>query len=263
MPGVPDPTGQSASLDLARRVFAVRVELLAEIDRLRPEPGGAFAQAPTPALAFGEPGSEPDRAEALAALRAAIAADLRSEIAGFSVDEGAASARAVLERYASPAAWWRIGPAAERELTEDVAGFSSSPPAEDHAAGRFDLLVLTTQLALLRGDSSLRTLQRRITETARLLEDLRELPSVAGELPLIREVQTSDFWLSATAPRLEAVRRALRPLVRLIEDRVRPRALAEPDDLAADVTDVEVPGVTIGGISKRSAGSSACSCCLT
>ena len=64
---------------LAKRLFTARIELLAEIDRNGAQKG-EFVQPDTPVLFAGEPGSDADRAAGIAALRDAVAAELRAEV---------------------------------------------------------------------------------------------------------------------------------------------------------------------------------------
>ncbi|HEV3160413.1 MAG TPA: hypothetical protein VGZ89_10575 [Xanthobacteraceae bacterium] len=75
---------------------------------------------------------------------------------------------------------------------------------------------------LLRVDPSFSGLRKKITETASLLEELPNVPMVAGEMALILEIQTDEFWQDVTLPMLETVRRRLRALMKLIEYKKRP-----------------------------------------
>jgi type I restriction enzyme R subunit len=117
---------------------------------------------------------------------------------------------------------------------------------DDLAAKQFDLLVLWTELALLRVDPAYGGLKRRITETASLLEELGNVPMVASEMALILEVQTDEFWQDVTVAMLETVRRRLRALVKLIEYKKRVLVYSDFEDSTGATADTAVPGISVG-----------------
>jgi type I restriction enzyme, R subunit len=128
----------------------------------------------------------------------------------------------------------------------EVAGLPTSLVDDDLEAKQFDLLVLRTQLALLRQERTLERLKSRIIEVAGLLEELQNVPIVAAELPLILEIQTPDYWQGIQAPMLETVRRRLRALVKLIEVEKRSRVYSDFEDEIGLATEVEVTGMPVG-----------------
>jgi type I restriction enzyme R subunit len=244
----PEVTEGAAGDSLGKRLFAARVELIADLDRKQPEASsGEYSQAPTPVLHAGERGGEPDRAAALSELRNDMAADLRREIAGMSLDNFLVRPkRRYVEKYATAEAWKRIDADAQHELTEHLAGLPSAVIDDDLAAKQFDLLVYRTELALLRVDHAFGGLKERIVETASLLEELANIPMVAAEMAMILEVQTDEFWQDITLPMLETVRRRLRALVKLIEYKRRALVYSDFEDRAGVAADVQVQGISAG-----------------
>ena len=97
-------------------------------------------------------------------------------------------------------------------------------------------------MILLR-ETSFTGLQKKVVHIAELLEGLSNVPMVAKELPLILEVQTEEYWQHATAPMLEAVRRRLRELVKLIELRKRPIVYTDFEDVISEGAAVAIQGV--------------------
>jgi type I restriction enzyme R subunit len=137
----PDVTEGAAADSLAKRLFAARVELVAEVDRKQPilPQTGPYEPIPTPMLYAGERGSQVDRAAELGGLRNDFAANLRNEIAGMSLDNFLVRPqRRYVEKYAGPEAWKRIDADAQHELTEHVAGLPSTVIDDDLAAKQFD-----------------------------------------------------------------------------------------------------------------------------
>jgi type I restriction enzyme, R subunit len=240
----PDVTEGAAADSLAKRLFASRVELVSEIDRKDPV---ATRTLSTPVLHAGEKGSAVDQAVALKELRNDIAGNLRTEIQGMSLDNFVVRPkRRYVEKFAGAEAWSRLDADAQHELIEHVAGLPSAVVDDDLAAKQFDLLVLKTELALLRVEPWFRSLKGRITEIASLLEELANVPMVAAEMELILEVQTDDFWQDITLPMLETVRRRLRALVKLIEYKKRPLVYSDFEVRTGTGTDIVVPGLSVG-----------------
>jgi len=87
----------------------------------------------------------------------------------------------------------------------------------DADARRFDLLLYTLQLTLLRGEPRFARLQQQLRELAAQLEARANIPQVAAELELIRDLLLDEWWDGVTVPMLEEVRRRLRALMGLIE----------------------------------------------
>ena len=59
----------------------------------------------------------------------------------------------------------------------------------------------------------------QVKAIAGLLEEKAAIPMVRDQMPLIKDVQTDEWWQDVTVPMLEVVRRRLRDLVKLIENR--------------------------------------------
>jgi type I restriction enzyme R subunit len=245
----PEVTEGAGADSLAKRLFAARVTLVAEIDGLKPKtlPAEGYVQAPTPVLRVGEAGSAADRAVALIELRQTLATDLRTEIEGMSLDNFLVRPhRRYIEKFAAAPAWARLDVDAQHELIEHVAGLPSEVTDDDLAAKQFDLLVFRAELALLRVDPGFSGLRTKITEIASLLEEIPNVPMVAAEMALILEIQTDDFWQDITLPMLETVRRRLRALVKLIEYKKRPLVYSDFEDRAGVAADMTIPGISVG-----------------
>jgi len=245
----PDVTEGAGAETLAKRLFAARVELVGEVDtkHLDEKPVAPYRQLPTPVGHLGEVGSAPDRAAGIKELRDDVAAGLRSEISGMSLDNFLVRPhRRYVEKYSTADAWTTVDADARHELIEHVAGLPSAVVDEDLAAKQFDLVVYRAELALLRVDPAFTGLRTRITEIASLLEELGNVPMVAAEMTLILEVQTDEFWQDITLPMLETVRRRLRALVKLIEYKKRFLVYSDFEDTVGSATDIAVPGIAVG-----------------
>jgi type I restriction enzyme, R subunit len=246
----PDVTEGASADTLAKRLFAARVELVGELDGKLPDIAArtdGYVQEPTPHGHMGEAGSGPDRAVEIKKLRDGLAAELRTEISGMSLDNFLVRPhRRYVEKYSSGEVWGKVDANTRHELIEHVAGLPSAVVDDDLAAKQFDLVVFRAELALLRVDLDFSGLRTRITEIASLLEELGNVPMVAAEMALILEVQTDEFWQDITLPMLETVRRRLRALVKLIEYKKRLLVYSDFEDRAGAGTDISVLGIPIG-----------------
>ena len=117
---------------------------------------------------------------------------------------------------------------------------------DDLAAKQFDLLILKTQLSILRHETAFTGYRQKVVQIASLLEELSNVPMVEKELALILEIQTDEYWQDTTAPTLETVRRRLRELVKLIELKKRPIIFTDFEDEIGPGSDITIQGVSVG-----------------
>ncbi len=176
-------------------------------------------------------------------LRSAVAAHLCAEVAAMNVDNFIVRPRRrLVEKYSQPETWWKLTPESFEELAHQVAGLPSEQEPEDEEAKRFDLLMLSLQLAVLRADHGFQRLRDQVKSIAGLLEEKASIPMVHQQLALIQDIQTDEWWQDVTTPMLETVRKRLRALVKLIEKQARKPIYTDFEDLMGDETSVELPG---------------------
>lgn len=173
-------------------------------------------------------------------VRAEVADLLRSEVASMNIDNFVVRPhRRLVEKYRDAGAWTELDAGQLSELATRVAGLPSEVEREPEEAKRFDLLMLSLELALLRAEPGYPRLQQQVRQIAGLLEGYPSIPAVAKELPLIAEIQTDEWWTDVTLPMLERVRRRLRLLVQFIEKRQRKIVYTDFEDEIGEAVDVE------------------------
>jgi type I restriction enzyme R subunit len=237
---------------LSKRLFAERVRLIVEIDtHFEPTEGEGATDGgqhvPTRTLHGGERGSAIDVETQHRVLRAHVSERLRDEIQAMSVDNFLVRPkRRYVEKYAEAKIWSKLRATESAELIEHVAGLPSALEDDDLAAKEFDLLILRTQLTLLRAEPAFAGLRDKIIAIAGLLEEISNVPMVAKELALILEVQTEDFWQDIASPTLETVRRRLRALIKLIEIKRRPIVYTDFEDEIGASAEITIRGVAVG-----------------
>jgi type I restriction enzyme R subunit len=225
---------------LAKRLFVQRVELLGEIDKRAGE------------------------GDSLLTVRTDTAKRLHDEVAAMSLDNFIVRPkRRAVEKFAVPEAWQTLDLEARAQLIDEVAGLPTGLVDDDQDAKQFDLLLLRTQLALLRSDRQFAGLKKTIVEIASELELVRNIPMVAAELALILELQTDEYWQDITVPMLETVRRRLRSLVKLVELKKRTIVFSDFEDEIGASAAVQVSGVSVGTDMERFRARRANSCTRT
>jgi type I restriction enzyme, R subunit len=126
----PETTSGAANESLSKKLFASRVELIAELDKQK------------------------DR-EGKNKLRSELVERLRQEVEQMNVSNFIVRPkRKLVEKYANAEAWDTLGLEERNEVVGDVAGLPSELVDDDQEAKQFDLLMLRLQLGLLRHEKS-------------------------------------------------------------------------------------------------------------
>jgi type I restriction enzyme R subunit len=239
----PEETTGALGESLGTRLFKTRLELISELDRKMDAEGGV--EVKEAAIAYGDPKTE-------AELRRLLAVRLHEEVSAMNPDNFVVRPRRQLvEAYRNPQAWLKLTPGKLEELSEEIAGLPSALPAEAEEAKRFDMLVLSLQLALLRNEPAFERLRDQVRAIAGLLEEKSAIPMVKAQMALLQELQSDVWWEDVTLPMLEIVRRRLRELVRLIERKKRRPVYSDFEDEIGDDVDVALPGVMASGSFER------------
>ncbi|MFZ5835088.1 MAG: DEAD/DEAH box helicase family protein [Pseudomonadota bacterium] len=238
----PATTDGATGDPLSKRLFATRVELICALDASNPPPVEAFDEQAT---GFTE--REKTAFEAPPGLRDKLAEELRQQVEGMSLDNFLVRPhRRLVEKYSKAETWRHLGLDEQAELMNSLAGLPTSVTDDDVAAKQFDMLILRTQLAVLRAESIFASLRKRVVEIAGLLEELSNVPMVTKELAFIQEIQGDEFWQDVTAQMLETVRRRLRSLIKLIEVKRRSIIYTDFEDELGEASVVDVRGVSVG-----------------
>jgi type I restriction enzyme R subunit len=200
---------------LSTRLFRSRLSLIDTIDQQGLPTGLAMAIPSPEAL-------EVEGDQALRLHRHTLAELLRCHVAACPADNFLVRPHLQLvERFSRQEAWTRLTPDDHQALTATLAPLPSAYAEQqgdtDADARRFDLLLYTLQLTLLRTEPRFTRLQQQLRELAAQLEARSNIPQVAAELELIRDVLRDEWWQDVTVPMLEEVRRRLRALMGLIE----------------------------------------------
>jgi type I restriction enzyme R subunit len=241
--GIPATEGALGE-SLGKRLFIARLELIGELDHrgaaLKQGDGGhAHAANNGDAMTSNE-------------VRDALVGLLHREVAAMNLDNFVVRPkRRIVEKYATSEPWSALSPEELSELSHEVAGLPSELDPESEEAKRFDLLLLSLQLAVLRCEPGFARLRDQIKGIAELLEERSSIPMVHEQLALIRDVQTDEWWQDVTVPMLEVMRRRLRNLIRLIDKQKRRPIYVDFEDDMGGETGFELLGFVPGTDSSK------------
>jgi type I restriction enzyme, R subunit len=234
-PELKDP---GVAKSLSERLFAARLDLVRAIDEKREKPS-EIAEEPVPYDA-----GEADRPPSEEEVRSDALKQLQETVAGMNLDSFMVrQKRRTVEKYLKPEAWSAIDEAAREELVEEVAPLPSAKRHGTEEAKRFDLLMFSLELALLKGSKRFDKLRRQLLEIASALEQQTAIPGIAAQARLIEEVQTDHWWEGITVPLLELVRIRLRDLVQHLDPNARPIVYSNFADELGVETKHELPQV--------------------
>jgi type I restriction enzyme, R subunit len=197
---------------LSERLFASRIDLVRALDEKGGKADGFSHGAQSPYAGAGEP--PPSEA----VIREGALKTLQDTVTGLNLDNFLVrQRRRAVEKYREPKAWIPIDDDKRKELVDEIAPLPSERGFGTEEAKRFDLLMFSLQLALLKGSKRFDTLKKQLLEITSALEDQTGIPAIAHQAVLIEEIQTDQWWEGVTVPLLELVRLRLRDLVQHIE----------------------------------------------
>ena len=192
--------------------------------------------------------SEGDGTRSEHGLRSDTAAHLRGIVRGMNPDNFLVRPqRAWVEKWSAEQPWQRLSSDAAAEAAQHLAALPSSVTDDDEAAKRFDLLLLSIQLAVLDDDQ--RTVERlrgRVQSIAGDLLGRTAIPAVAAQQRLLADLDGDQWWVDVTLPMLELARRRVRSLVGFVDPGQRSVVYSDFTDELGEAVEVTLPGVSAG-----------------
>lgn len=120
-----------------------------------------------------------------------------------------------VSRFKDDAAWVYISELDSLTLKNDIAPLLVKESANENAK-KFDVLMLSIELALLDPDADAGNAIQNVMLVADKLQDKASIPQVQAKMETIKEVQNPLKWENATLPWLEKVRTDLRELTKFL-----------------------------------------------
>ncbi len=230
------PDAGKAPVALGTRLFRARLEMIAELDR-------RIATSPTVAEAQASYGDLLTDAQ----LRSELTGFLHQQVAAMNLDNFVVRPRRKsVEKFAKLSSWHTLDNDSLQELSEQVADLPTALLDNDEEAKRFDMLVLRTQLAILQAQPAFVALREQLQAIASALEEQEAIPAIKAQMVLIQSVAGDEWWEDVTIAMLEAARKKLRALVKLIEKSKKNIVYTDFEDELGEATTITLPGVSTG-----------------
>lgn len=149
--------------------------------------------------------------------------------------------RKSVEKFQKRDSWNTLSDEKRDELLNEVAGLPTERPSDKEEAKRFDLLLFSLELAVLKAAPSFERLRKQLVEIASALEEQTAIPAIAAQAELIQEIQTEDWWAGVTVPILELTRRRLRDLVQHIDKKKKKIVYSNFEDEIGTGNTIDLP----------------------
>ncbi|MDB5409769.1 MAG: type restriction enzyme EcoKI subunit [Rhodospirillales bacterium] len=236
----PEIKEASAAKSLSERLFAARLDLTRALDEKVATGEGLSEGDQAPYKALGTTDAPPSEV----AVRADALKTLQDSVAALNLDNFIVrQQRRLVEKYRSPEEWIAIDDAKRAELVDEIAPLPSEKGLGTEEAKRFDLLMFSLELALLKGSKRFDGLRKQLLEIASALGAQTGIPAIAHRAALIEEIQTDLWWEGVTVPLLELVRLRLRDLVQHIEKSRKAVVYSNFSDEIGEGVELDLPQV--------------------
>lgn len=225
----PEATDGAAAASLDSRLFKARLELITSLDA---------------SVGTNKTGKQEEQD---AALRTDTAKHLHNIVSNMTfANMIVRPKRKYVEKYREADAWNTITTTEAVEVGNELANLPSQLIDTEEEAKRFDMLMLKTQLCVLNSSTGFDGLKAAVQKIAAALELQDSIPAIRAQMVLIQSIGTEEWWQDITVGMLEATRKQLRLLVKLIEKKSKSIIYTQFDDEIGTGADVNLPLAATG-----------------
>jgi len=122
-----------------------------------------------------------------------------------------------VDAYCHKSKWLNLSKNDVEDINAHLSHLQPPTKGDDELARRFDMLVLVLQVILLSGSGNGSKYMGNINSTAAALQKKDNIPQIAAQIALIKEVQTKHYWETINVKKLEALRVSLRDLIKYLD----------------------------------------------
>ena len=126
-----------------------------------------------------------------------------------------------VKEYSNKAKWLNLSEGDVQKISNHLSHLQPASKDDDELARRFDMLILIYQILLLSGSDNTGKYTSKIFGTASSLQKKDNIPQVSIHIPLIKEVQTDQYWETINIKKLESLRIALRDLIKYLDTKTQ------------------------------------------
>jgi type I restriction enzyme R subunit len=122
-----------------------------------------------------------------------------------------------VKEFSNKNKWLNLSKSDVQEINSHLSHLQPTSKDDDELARRFDILILTYQILLLTGSDNTGKYMSKIFRTAASLQKKDNIPQVSIHIPLIKKVQTDQYWKTINVKKLDDLRSALRDLIKYLD----------------------------------------------
>ena len=122
-----------------------------------------------------------------------------------------------VKEFSNKNKWLNLSKSDVQEINSYLSHLQPTSKDDDELARRFDILILTYQILLLTGSDNTGKYMSKIFRTAASLQKKDNIPQVSIHIPLIKKVQTDQYWKTINVKKLDDLRSALRDLIKYLD----------------------------------------------
>lgn len=127
-----------------------------------------------------------------------------------------------VEKFKKPGAFDYISEGDKGELLQQIAPIVHNDDTDEFAK-RFDNFMYGLMIASMEQMPAFKYAQKQLRDIGTLLERKVSIPQVKAKLPIIKEVNTDDFWNANDILLFEMIRKELRDLIKFLNDGDQPK----------------------------------------
>jgi type I restriction enzyme, R subunit len=122
-----------------------------------------------------------------------------------------------VKEFSNKNRWLNLSKSDVQDINSHLSQLQPASRDDDELARRFDMLILIYQILLLSGSDNTGKYMSKISRTAASLQKKDNIPQVSIHIPLIKEVQTDQYWKTINVKKLDSLRSALRDLIKYLD----------------------------------------------
>ena len=122
-----------------------------------------------------------------------------------------------VKEFSNKNKWLNLSKSDIQDINHHLSHLQPASRHDDEIARRFDMLILVYQILLLSGSDNTGKYMSKIFRTAASLQKKDNIPQISIHIPLIKEVQTDQYWKTINVKKLDSIRCSLRDLIKYLD----------------------------------------------
>lgn len=123
----------------------------------------------------------------------------------------------LVTEYSARTRWESISRGDLNDIKNHLSRLVIPPTGDDELARRFDVIMLTMQLAYIAPDKTIHNQSSIVSNISTSLLKKQNIPDIARNAELLKQIASPEYWKNATIVNMEEVRVAIRELLKYLD----------------------------------------------